>query len=79
MYKLSTSTVWCPQYLTYIDRIETVQKGFLKFLSYKYTFQLIPGNTENFISLTFFDMISLEYRRKVNDLLLRQTLTLRAS
>lgn len=64
------SIAWRPHYLTYIDRIKNIQIRFLRFLRYKCTFRLFPGNTENYnIRLKFFNKISLEDRRKVNHIL----------
>lgn len=66
--KLNFATViWNPQYSVYIDRLEKIQYRFVKYLGFK-TFT--PVNTITYeINRKSFGFLSLESRRKLNDVL----------
>lgn len=64
------SVIWNPQYKVYINRIERVQNKMLKYLSYKSDFTVRDTENFYFMARKHFNIISLEDRRKMNDVLM---------
>lgn len=58
--------VWNPHYKKYIERIERIQKKFLKILSYRYNARSLKNYSDR---LAHFNMTSLEDRRRFLDLI----------
>ncbi|KAJ8709389.1 hypothetical protein PYW07_009215 [Mythimna separata] len=59
------SEIWNPCYLKYIDRIERIQKRFIKYLCFH---QRIPYKSENYLDLCRkYHLLPLNIRRKVSD------------
>lgn len=69
------SSIWSPTYQNQSNRLERVQKRFLRFLGFKTGYILERWNPSNYFKrLKFFEMISLEDRRKLGGLLLMKGL-----
>lgn len=62
------SEIWNPCYQKYIDRIENIQKRFLKFLCFH---QKVPYNSENYLDLCKkYHLLPLSIRREISDCIL---------
>lgn len=59
------SLVWSPTYLNQMNRVEQIQKNFLKFLSWKVDGVPIKGVYDVYDLCERFDMLSLSKRRTV--------------
>lgn len=57
------SPIWSPSYVTHIARLESVQRCFVRRLSYRF-----GGHVSYVERLTFFHMQSLEHRRLMSDM-----------
>lgn len=61
------SQIWNPRYSKYIDRIENIQKRFIKFLCFH---QKVPYHSNDYLGLCKkYHLLPLEYRRKIADCL----------
>lgn len=59
------SEVWNPRYHKYIDRIESIQKRFIKYLCFH---QKIPYKSENYLKLCKkYHILPLSIRREISD------------
>lgn len=61
------SVIWCPFYKTYISRLENVQNKFVRFLCFKTGYLASDGYLS--AALTHFNIISLENRMVMSDVL----------
>ena len=60
--------IWSPGYAVHIERIERVQKIFLRFLSFKFNF---PIENHNYSPIRrHFNLLPLNYRRSMSDLII---------
>jgi hypothetical protein len=62
------STIWSPNYITFIDLVENVQHKFLKLLSYKLNIPFTSNNMYN-MQINELSLISCEVWRKVTDIM----------
>lgn len=62
------SVIWNPQYSTYINRIESTQNKFIKFLCYKNNYRINNGDYTE--ARTYFKLLTLENRRIVTEIIL---------
>lgn len=61
------SIVWCPNYMTYIKRIERVQKKFVRILAYRFKVPKVIKTYKD--KLKYFNLVELSTRRLHADLL----------
>lgn len=62
------SSIWCPHYTTYINRIENIQNKFLRFLACKNHMVILNHNYQPIRE--YYKILTLVGRRKITDLIL---------